>query len=97
MIGAGASVAIAGLILIAAQLYWNKVKMSSKYVQIEYDKSAYGWVIFIGIAGVGILILDIYLGRLVSVFTGTVLSVGLLTKSFFMAKDMGDFRLITSK
>lgn len=87
LIGAGAALALAGLILVFAQLYWNKRKMASTYVQIHYDRSTYALIVLVGVCGALLLAIDILVGRIVSAMVGVAI-VALFLRSGFSRADV---------
>lgn len=80
LVGAGGAVALTGLALVFFQLLWNKALMSERYIQIGYDTWTYLWIVFIGLGGVIVLALDIFMGHGVSV-VAAILMLALLLKA----------------
>lgn len=97
LVGAAVSIALAGLILVCVQLFWNKVLMSSRYVQIKYDSSMYFSMVLIGLGGVAILSLDFFIGRGTSVAAGALMVALLLRIGWVAANADQKFRLIQFK
>lgn len=93
LIGAGAAVALAGFILVFFQLLWNRVLMSSKYVQIEYDRWTYLWMVFIGLGGVILLTLDLFMGHGASI-VAAILMLALLFRAVWGMTSAGQFQFI---
>lgn len=57
LLGAAASVALAGFVLVFAQLFWNKRLRASQYTQIHYDKLTLLLIAIIPLAGIFILLM----------------------------------------
>lgn len=96
LVGAGISVALAGLTLVFSQLFWNKVLMLSKYVQIEYDKWTYLWIVFVGIGGATVLGLDFFVGHGVSI-VAAFLMIALLLKQEWRSVNADQWQYIRNK
>lgn len=96
LMGAGAALALAGLILIVTQLYWNKRKMVSTYVQIDYGRPMYALIGLIGLGGGLLLALDALAGRNIAAVAGLVSAALLLGRGLSTASVGLEWRRMRS-